>query len=246
MCVPSSSSGSSMREALRRRVGELEQRAAGRAQVDRVEVAAVLDVGDVGVAEPDDPVLDRRLVLGRAGVEGVVVDRALAEATTCPAAGRAPRRARSGGRRPRRCRSGTGGAALGAEVLGAQGAAQEVVHRLGLADRGGGAVGAADRVLERHVAAVPGLAVVAPRSRRRSSTGCRTDARSRGAGCRSARSRRPRRRPRAAGRPSSRASRPGPTTLMVRSWFVPRRPIQPAWRYGKLVRIVDRSPIRLA
>ena len=35
-----------------------------------------------------------------------------------------------------------------------------LVHRPGLADRGGGSVGAADRVLERHVAAVPGLSVV--------------------------------------------------------------------------------------
>jgi hypothetical protein len=50
--------------------------------------------------------------------------------------------------------------ALGAEVLGAHAAAQELVHRPRLADRGGGAVGASDRVLERHVAAVPGLAVV--------------------------------------------------------------------------------------
>ena len=67
------------REALRRRVGELEQRAARRAQVDAEEVAAVLDVGDVGVAEADDVVLDAQLVLGRADVERVVVDRALAE-----------------------------------------------------------------------------------------------------------------------------------------------------------------------
>jgi hypothetical protein len=49
---------------------------------------------------------------------------------------------------------------LGADVLGAERAAQEVVHRLRLADRGGRAVRAADRVLERHVAAVPRLAVI--------------------------------------------------------------------------------------
>src|SRR3954468_11847679 len=67
------------REALRRRVGELEQRAAGRAAVDREEVAAVLDVRDVGEPEPDDPVLELGLALGRARVPGVVMDRALAE-----------------------------------------------------------------------------------------------------------------------------------------------------------------------
>src|SRR3954454_3489411 len=67
------------REALRRRVGELEQRAARRAAVDREEVAAVLDVRDVGEPETDDPVLELGLALGRAGVPGVVVDRALAE-----------------------------------------------------------------------------------------------------------------------------------------------------------------------
>src|SRR4051794_13219118 len=67
------------REALRRRVGELEQRAAGRAAVDGEEVAAVLDVRDVREPEADDVVLELLLVLGRAGVERVVVDRALAE-----------------------------------------------------------------------------------------------------------------------------------------------------------------------
>jgi hypothetical protein len=38
----------------------------------------------------------------------------------------------------------------------------------------------------------------------------------------------------------------GTETLIVRSWLVPRRPIQPAWRYGKLVRIVESVPIRFA
>ena len=79
MWVPSSPGRLVDREALRRRVRELEQRAAGRAAVDGEEVAAVLDVGDVGEAEADDPVLELGLALGGARVEGVVVDRALAE-----------------------------------------------------------------------------------------------------------------------------------------------------------------------
>ena len=45
-------------------------------------------------------------------------------------------------------------------MLGVEGLAQEVVHRLGLADRGRGAPGAADRVLGRDVAAAVGLALV--------------------------------------------------------------------------------------
>ena len=179
-----------------RRVGELEQRAARRAQVDGEEVAAVLDVGDVGVAEADDAVLD-----ARPGSRGC--RRRTRGGGSCPR--RTPRPLREvglldelehAGRRP------SLGAdpvlvvrALGGDVLGAERRAQEVVHRLGLAHRGGGAVGAADRVLERDVAAVRRARGRRSRSRPRSSTGCRTDGRSRAAGCRSARSPRPRRPP---------------------------------------------------
>src|SRR3954464_14465887 len=90
--------------------------------------------------------------------------------TTSPAGARAPRRARSGGRRPPPCRSGTGGAAprsararrrtRGAGTRPSAPAPGPRGGGLGRADGGGGAVGAADRVLERHVAAVPRLAVV--------------------------------------------------------------------------------------
>src|SRR5450755_17032 len=67
------------KEPLGRRVGELDQRPAGAAHVDRVEVAAILDVGDIGEAEADDPVLDRRLVLGGDRIQRMVMDRSLAE-----------------------------------------------------------------------------------------------------------------------------------------------------------------------
>ena len=49
---------------------------------------------------------------------------------------------------------------LGGDVLGVEGLAQEVVHRLGLADGGRTTPGAADRVLGRHVATAVGLALV--------------------------------------------------------------------------------------
>src|SRR6185503_20828939 len=50
--------------------------------------------------------------------------------------------------------------ALGRDLLGVERLAQEVIHRIGLADRGGRAPGAPDRPLGRDVAAAVGLAVV--------------------------------------------------------------------------------------
>ena len=52
--------------------------------------------------------------------------------------------------------------AVGGEVLAIERLAEEVVHRLGLADRCGGPERAADRVLGRHVTAAIGLALVGP------------------------------------------------------------------------------------
>ena len=182
-------------EALLRVGGELEQRAARRAEVDGVEVAAVLDVGDVGVAEADDPVLDRGLRLGGVDVEGVVVDRALAER---------PRPLREVGlldeldlaaaARPR-CRSGTGGAGprrrrarRRTRGAGSRPSARARAPRSWCRRRRGSRARAARRCR-------PTACGRRSRSRPRSSTGCRTDGRSRAAGCRGARPPRPPRRP---------------------------------------------------
>ena len=214
MCVPSSSVGLVDREALRRRVGELEQRAAGRAAVDGEEVAAVLDVGDVGEAEADDLVLD-----AQPGSRRCPTSKAWWWIVPSPKC-QVPC-GRSGSSTSSRIRPWPSSVPISYWWFGAVGA--ELARRSMPSRRkssiGSGsrterrrAVRAADRVLGGDAARLVGLARSSP-SRRRSRTGCRTGGRSSAAGCRSARpprSRSPRRR---GGRPRSRSSRPGPTSV---------------------------------
>ena len=230
-------------EALLVRPGELGQEAHGGAAVHGVEVAAVLGLGGVGEAEAHEVLAHDHLVLAVHDVERVVVDRALAEG---PAAlvevaldlqlDDAP--------------VALVGAdlelvvlAVLAEVLAAQAVLQEDPGRVDVADEGRRAVRAADRVLARRRRR-PCRACGRRRPRPASTPGP-TDARTRGASRRSARSRS--RRCRVSLRRS--AQKPiepvGTERFRKRACCVPRLPIQPAWRYGKLVSRVLASPVSL-
>src|SRR5260370_25088378 len=59
--------------------GDLAEDAARRAAIDRVEIIAVLDFGDVGIAEPFEMGLDDRLLLLGRHREGDVMDEALSK-----------------------------------------------------------------------------------------------------------------------------------------------------------------------